>query len=209
MEAYYNVRSKTTNCAIPPPLPSSTACSAPAASTAVRPHETTPIFTAPVAQGFDIMQETADHCLWLALLSPKADRVPRPCADGGRSPRRRAGAAQPRIVPAPEVPTLFEEIGPCPDPHAQWEITRQRWRCRIHGCRDVLEDTTRTHVQRGVLRTPAPAPQVHPSPVQQRGGRHRRGGDQPLRFLDSAEKAERLISWLAPAAPDPRRRSPL
>ncbi|MBI1296768.1 putative baseplate assembly protein [bacterium] len=163
----------------------------------VRPYETTPIFTAPMPQGFDIMQETADRCLWLALLAPKADRVDAVRQTLGRVPEGGQALLNIGIVPALEVPALFEEIGPRAQIPTQWEITRVNADGEAeYMAVDVLEDSTRGLTQRGVLRIAMPAPQFIEAPSNNVRSRVTAGvGDQPPR-LDSAEKAERLVGWL-------------
>lgn len=163
----------------------------------VHPYETTPIFTNPVPQGFDIMQESADRCLWLALLAPKPDRVDAVRQMLGRIPEGGQPLLNIGIVPALEVPALFEEIGPRAHIPTQWEITRVNADGDAeYMALDVVEDSTRGLTQRGIVRIAMPAPQFIQAPSNNVRTRVTAGvGDQPPR-LDSAEKADRLIGWL-------------
>lgn len=163
----------------------------------VRPYTTTPIFTGPIPAGFDIMQETADRCLWLAILASKPERVTAVRQTLGSVPEGGQALLNIGIVPALEVPALFEEIGPRAQIPTQWEITRVNDDGDAeYMAVDVIEDSTLGFTQRGVLRIAMPAPQFIQAPSNNVRTRVTAGvGDQPPR-LDSAEKADRLIGWL-------------
>ncbi|HEU4325854.1 MAG TPA: putative baseplate assembly protein [Roseiflexaceae bacterium] len=165
----------------------------------VRPYATTPLFAAgePVPAGFDLITQTADRCLWLALLAPTPARVPAARAALATNPGGGQALLNIGVAPSISVPALFEEIGPrAAIPHL-WEISRVNARGDAeYQALDVVEDTSRGLTGRGVLRLALPEPALIGAPSNNVRERVTAGvGDQPPR-LDSPEQAARLIGWL-------------
>lgn len=170
------------------------------------PYETTPLFRGglPVQQGVDVFAASADRCLWIAILAAKPDRVDAARKALGRQPSGARPLLNVGIVPALEVPALFEEIGPrAAIPH-RWESTRVNARGDAEYQElDVIEDTTGGLRRRGVVRLAMPAPDFLGAPLNDVRERVTAGvGDQPPR-LDSPELAARLVTWLR-LRPDPK-----
>ncbi|GAB4191736.1 MAG: putative baseplate assembly protein [Roseiflexaceae bacterium] len=165
----------------------------------VRPYATTPLFAAgePIPTGFDLITQTADRCLWLALLAATPARATAARTALATNPGGGQALLNIGVVPSLEVPALFEEIGPrAAIPHL-WEISRLNARGDAeYQALDVVEDTSRGLTQRGVLRLALPAAGVIGAPSNNVRERVTAGvGDQPPR-LDSPEQAARLIGWL-------------
>jgi predicted phage baseplate assembly protein len=163
------------------------------------PYVTTPVFPngAPVPEGFDVMQETVDKCLWLALLASKAELVQQVqetlgASQGGHQPLLSVG-----IVPAMKVPALFEDVGRRAQIPHTWEISSVNAQGEIayHALRR-LADSTAGLTQRGVQRLELPAAQFLGAPSNDVRTDFNAGvGDRPPR-LDDTEIAGRLVVWL-------------
>ncbi len=172
-------------------------------------YATTPVFSDGLAEpaGVDVIANSADHALWIALLAPPA-RQPELQAAQNIAVRKVLGGSDTGapallsvgVVPALSTPALFEEIGPKAKIPVLWEITTQG-----NGPRETdyltLEplpgaDSSQGLSQPGVLRLPLPAQTMIWAPSNDVGDNPHAGvGDNPPR-LDDAEQASRLLAWL-------------
>ena len=172
-------------------------------------YETTPIFSEERADpnGVDVISQSADHALWLALLAPPASQPDKQSAINAAALKALGGGGSGLpaflsvgVVPALSTPALFEAIGPRAKVPMLWEITTPG-----KGPRETdyltLEplpgnDTTQGLSQAGVLRLPLPASSMIWAPDNDVGDNPHAGvGDTPPR-LDDAENAARLLAWL-------------
>ncbi|MBX3081429.1 MAG: putative baseplate assembly protein [Anaerolineae bacterium] len=165
----------------------------------VRPYVTTPMFAngAPEPAGFDIVGQTVDKCLWLALFAPKKELVDTVRQTLGTTPTGATRLLNVGILPAIEVPALFEEIGPrAKIPHL-WEMSRLGTNGQTeYTALDVYDDTSLGLTQRGVQRIGMPQPSlIFAPPNNVRVALNAGVGDQPPR-LDNPDKADRLVGWL-------------
>lgn len=161
-------------------------------------YATTPVFADGVsdARGFDLAANTADGCLWLALLAPKPDQV-----DAVRAVLGAADAERPRIlnigfVPGVEVPSTMDARADATRVRHVWELPVQhgdRWTYRDL---TVAYDGTRGLTTRGVARLVLPgvddlrAPENDPRRMLTAGA-----GDLPPR-LDDPKRRARLVTWI-------------
>jgi predicted phage baseplate assembly protein len=164
------------------------------------PYVTTPVFVDGLAApgGFDVVGDTVDGSLWLALLAPSPELVEEVRTTLGGTHDGRQRLLSVGVVPAVEVPALFEEIGPRARlPHV-WEMSTGR---EIHGepeylTLDVIHDSTAGLSRRGVIRMALPAASRIGAPANDARLVLDAGvGDRPPR-LDPPERAERLVAWL-------------
>lgn len=170
------------------------------------PYVTTPIFVdgAPDADGFDLMTQTVDCSLWLALLAPKAPtRELQPAlVDQVRTAlgRNASGGQQLLsigVMPSIAVPALFDEIGPrARIPHV-WEIGTVNERGEPdYLTLDVADDSTAGLTRSGVVRVVLPAASRIRVPSNDVRTNLKAGvGDAPPR-LDQADLAARLVAWI-------------
>jgi predicted phage baseplate assembly protein len=171
------------------------------------PYVTTPLFVdgAPESAGFNLMDQTLDKSLWIALFASKAPAAQQAAvveqvrqalgkAPSGANPLLNIGFA-----PVVQPPALFEQVGPrARIPHL-WEMTT----LNAQGQLDYLEldsleqaDTTQGLTRPGVVRLLLPAPQFIAAPSNEIRRNFKAGlGDTPPR-LDVPEKAGRLVTWL-------------
>lgn len=162
---------------------------------------TTPVFVdgRPLRRGLDLVQDTADRSLWIALLAAPTVAVEdaRTALAGGRE-----GSPQlinVGIAPAIELPAALDDIDvPGRIPHV-WEIsTGELVDGRpIYTALTVLADSTRDLTRRGVQRLVLPGDPADFGVVE---GDVRRDsnagvGDRPPR-LDDPDKIARLVAWL-------------
>lgn len=170
------------------------------------PYVTTPIFVdgAPETNGFDLMSQTVDRSLWLALLAPKASspESQAPLVEQIRTTlgRNASGGQQLLsigVMPAIAVPALFEDIGPrARIPHV-WEM------CTVNEggepdylTLDVVADTTAGLTRHGIVRVALPAASRIRVPSNDVRANLKAGvGDAPPR-LDQADRAVRLVAWI-------------
>lgn len=166
---------------------------------APQPYVTTPVFAggAPEAGGFDLVTRTIDQCVWLALLAPKKEQVEQIRATLGASEVGGQQLLNVGVMPAIEVPALFEEIGPRARIPHQWEISTLNAQNEAEYLTlDVIGDTSAGLTRRGVLRLALPAASQMRAPSNDVRKLLNAGvGDNPPR-LDVPEKAERLVTWL-------------
>ncbi|HSN04186.1 MAG TPA: hypothetical protein VLS44_04340, partial [Nitrospira sp.] len=170
------------------------------------PYVTTPIFVggAPDPNGFDLMTQTVDRSLWLALLAPKATapELQAPLVEQIRTTlgRNASGGQQLLsigVMPSIAVPALFEDLGPrARIPHV-WEIGTVDERGEPdYLTLDVVADTTAGLTRQGVVRVALPAASRIRVPSNDVRTNLKAGvGDAPPR-LDQADRAARLVAWI-------------
>src|SRR5207253_1579301 len=152
--------------------------------------------------GFDLVEDTVDQSLWIALLVIKDKPEPGDIelAKKALGQNKRGGQQLINIgyMPAIEVPALFENIGARARMPSVWEISTGK---EIKGepeylTLDTIADSTEGLAQRGVLRLALPAPELIGAPSNDVRANLKAGvGDRPPR-LDDPAKAARLIAWL-------------
>jgi predicted phage baseplate assembly protein len=161
---------------------------------------TTPVFPGGAADlaGIDLMAETVDRCLWVALLAPKKELV----ADV----RKTLGGADgtPRLLsvgvaPALQVPDLTERIGERARIRHVWEITtgREPGGEPEYLPLDVIDDSAQSLSRRGVVRLALPGADDVGAPENDvlRNLQAGVGRNRPPR-IDDPERAARLVTWL-------------
>ena len=170
------------------------------------PYVTTPIFVegVPEANGFDVMTQTVDRSLWLALLAPKASapEIQMSLVEEVRNTLGRSASGGQQllsigVMPSIAVPALFEEIGPrARIPHV-WEIgTVDERGDPDYLTLDVVADTTEGLTRPGVVRVALPAAsRIHVPSNDVRANLKAGVGDAPPR-LDQADRAARLVAWI-------------
>jgi predicted phage baseplate assembly protein len=187
-------------------------------SGAPRGYESAAIFEGGVASpgGIDVFGASADRAVWLALLAPEAPRAEEQPSfnEAARSALGGGDSGAPSllsvgVVPALELPTLFEDIGPRARVPVVWEITTAG---RRPNETDYLTlepvaglDGTEGLTRPGTLRLALPDESLIWAPSNDVGANPRAGvGDTPPR-LDDPEKAARLLAWirLRPASGEP------
>ncbi|MFL5496207.1 MAG: putative baseplate assembly protein [Gemmatimonadales bacterium] len=166
----------------------------------VEPYATTPVFPdgAYTAAGFDLIQETVDQSLWLALLAKSADLVDPIRETLGHSGTGGQQLLSIGIAPALEVPELAEEPSRRPRVPHTWEVSFRRNGAgqADYLTLDVISDSTGGLTRQGVLRLALPekrfigTPEDNPRVLLDAGV-----GDQPPR-LDVPEKVGRLVCWI-------------
>ncbi len=179
-----------------------------------RPYVATPVFVNGAADraGLDVVQGTADRCLWLALLSATAelrDPIRQSLAKnptGG--PRLLNVGVAPAIDIAPDegLPQRSDNAGhPARIPHV-WEITGETAGGRVtYHALDVQEDTTAGLTRPGVLRLLLPGQKLIQAPTNDvRKDVFAGVGDRPPR-LDDPDTSARLVAWVR-LRPDPTAR---
>lgn len=162
---------------------------------------TTPLFLDGAdAAGRDVIAESRDGCLWIALLAGKPE-VPlvgavREELGGGSSNRRRV--LNVGVAPAITMPEAFEDIGIRARISHVWEVATGG----DGGTRDdylpldVLSDGTAGLTRTGVVRLLLPGKDDMGVPTNDVLVQHLAGvGDRPPR-IDDPETAARLVAWL-------------
>ena len=182
---------------------------------AISTYYTTPLFTAGQAlnDGVDIVADTADRCLWFALLAPQArpaDRQPGSNADV----RRALGGRLLNVgfVPAlPSTDPLEPATARARVPHV-WEMTVNTTNAPVQDISpwhpeylalDEVGDTTAGLTRSGIVRLTLPREAIIHAPANDvRADPDAGVGDRPPR-LDDAAVASRLVTWirLRPAPP--------
>jgi predicted phage baseplate assembly protein len=164
------------------------------------PYVTTPVFAAakPEPHGFDLIQQTVDQCLWIAILAsePKYVEAAKQALGSnlvGGQPLLNVG-----VMPAIAIPDLFEDIGTrARIPHV-WEISTGQEIADVpqYLSLNVIADSTAGLTRRGVVRLAMPSPNYIGAPTNNVRTRINAGtGDRPPR-IDAPEVAERLVTWL-------------
>jgi predicted phage baseplate assembly protein len=170
------------------------------------PYVTTPVFVdgAPDPNGFDLMTQTVDRSLWLALLAPEAAApelqsllVEQIRTTLGRNASGGQQLLSIGVTPSIAVPALFEDIGPrARIPHV-WEMGTVDERGEAsYLTLDVVADTTAGLTRQGVVRLALPAAARIRVPSNDVRSNLKAGvGDAPPR-LDQADRAGRLVAWI-------------
>jgi hypothetical protein len=163
-----------------------------------KPYQTTPIFTSGVVtKGFDVIANSSDGCLWLALLAAKPEHVEAARNALGRSPQGRPQLLNIGFAPAFTAPDPFEEIEARARIPYVWEITGLDAGGRPEYLTlQVVADTTLGLRKPGIFRLALPAPELIIAPSNNPRDNTEAGvGDTPPR-LDAPDKASRLVAWL-------------
>ncbi|MBZ0316571.1 MAG: putative baseplate assembly protein, partial [Anaerolineae bacterium] len=147
--------------------------------------------------GFEIVSQTVDRSLWLALLAPKKELVGAVKEALGANPTGGQQLLNIGIVPTIRLPDSFEDIGKRGGIAHTWEITGVDTLGRPdYFTLDVIEDNTDKLTKRGVIRLALPAAEFIAAPSNDVRRNFQAGvGDQPPR-LDAADKADRLVAWV-------------
>jgi len=168
-------------------------------SGAPSPYETTPVFAngAPDKTGFDVIGNTVDGYLWLALLAPKGELVEKVRDTLGKEPNGGRQLISIGVTPAIPMPDWSEDVGPSARKPCLWEISSVDANGNaVYLTLDVIADTTAGLTKQGVIRLALPAPEDMAAPSNDVRAMPRAGvGNLPPR-LDVADKASRLITWL-------------
>ena len=167
--------------------------------------------------GVDVFGASADRALWLALFAPEAPRPEQQPLfnDAARSALGGGDSGAPAllsvgVVPALDIPTLFEDVGSRARVPVVWEITtagRRRNETDYLTLEPVAGlDGTEGLTRPGTLRLALPDESLIWAPSNDVGENPRAGvGDAPPR-LDDPEKAARLLAWIrlrpTPGQPD-------
>jgi predicted phage baseplate assembly protein len=169
-----------------------------------KPYVTTPVFANGVAEasGFDLIGQTVDKALWLALLAPKKDLKEDVGTTLGRTPTGARQLLNVGVVPTIQVPSLLEGVGPRAALRVLWEVTALTPAGDLkYLALDVDDDTSAGLTRPGVVRLALPSSDHNGklalgAPSNDVRTRPDAGvGDQPPR-LDDPAKQERLIAWL-------------
>ncbi|HVE86033.1 MAG TPA: putative baseplate assembly protein [Myxococcales bacterium] len=160
-------------------------------------YETTPVFPGGLSdpRGIDLVADTVDHALWVALLAPKSTDVAAMRADlttgAGSGPR----AISVGVAPAVEIPALFDDVGVKGQLTQVWEITGTPVNnVPTYHRLSVIYDSTSGLTRRGVLRLLLPVDLGAPT-NDVKVDPHAGLGDRPPR-LDDPDRAGRLVAWL-------------
>ena len=162
---------------------------------------TTPLFVEGAdAAGRDVIAESRDGCLWIALLAGKPDAAQvaavRDELGGGSSNRRRV--INVGIAPAITMPEAFDDIGIRARLAHVWEVATgaDSGSGDDYLPLDVLADGTAGLTRTGVLRLLLPGKDDMGAPTNDVLVQHLAGvGDRPPR-IDDPETAARLVTWL-------------
>jgi Baseplate J-like protein len=162
---------------------------------------TTPVFPGGAAMpaGVDLVKDTVDGSLWLALLAPKKEQIAQARTALGKDPNGGQVLLSVGVMPNIAMPEpLATDIGPRGRiPHI-WEVSTGKLvdgKPEYVTC-DVIEDSSAGLTRRGVLRIQLAAESrlgALPNDVRQdvKAGTD----DRPPR-LDDPDQAERLVCWL-------------
>jgi predicted phage baseplate assembly protein len=186
----------------------------------IRTYYTTPIFGGGIAaaESVDIVADTADRCLWFALLAPQARPVDQQLARNTEARQALGGRLlNLGFVPAlPSTDPLEAVTARARVPHV-WEITANTTNQPVSDTRpwrpeylalDEVGDTTAGLTRPGIMRLSLPRHEVIHAPANDvRADPDAGVGDRPPR-LDDAAMAARLAAWLRlrpapPPAPGP------
>lgn len=176
-----------------------------------KPYVTTPVFANGVAEatGFDLIGQTVDKALWLALLAPKKELKEDVRTTLGRTPTGGRQLLNVGVVPTIQVPNLLEGIGSRSALRVVWEVTALTPAGVVqYLALDIDSDTSAGLTQPGVVRLLLPSSDHNGKLALGAPSNDVRTnliagvGEQPPR-LDDPAKQERLIAWLRlrPAEP--------
>jgi len=173
---------------------------------AVEPYVTTPVFVDGMASkaGLDVVQDTADRSLWIALLASRSEDVTAVksalAGDGDSSEILNIG-----IAPAIELPASFDDIRRTGQlDHSWWVSTADLVDDEsVYSSLRRLQDTTRDYTCRGIERLVMPGG-VEDFGVLEGDARKEANagiGDRPPR-IDDPDRLSRLVAWLRLRAAD-------
>ena len=168
------------------------------------PYATTPLFVEGQshATGFDIISETIDKSLWVALFAQDKDNVDavRKTLGGKNSVDSdfQQRILNIGIMPSIEVSTLFEEVGERGKINIVWEISTGK-EINLepeYMTLDVIADSSVGLSKRGVQRLLLPGEEAIGAPSNDvRTSLNAGVGDRPPR-IDDEDQAARLVTWL-------------
>lgn len=167
----------------------------------VKPYVTTPVFVngASEAAGVDVVNDTVDRALWMAILAPKPDDATKAAvlATLGGTSTGASRLLNIGVAPTLAVPDLDTDIGTQAKIPILWELSRLDARGRTDYTQlDVVEDTTTGLTRRGVVRVALPQSSMIGAPTNDPRQQLLAGvGDQPPR-LDNPKTAARLVAWV-------------
>lgn len=167
-------------------------------------YETTPLFADGLAQpdGVDIVGDTVDRCLWIALLAPKAARGEDPAALRlrVRDQLARNAAGAPRLINVGVIPALTlpddQRVAEPLQIAAEWELSVGGGRNTDYQTLDKARDGTEGLRRAGVLRLVPPGPALIGVGDSARAVDTLSGVDDEPPRLDDAERQVRLVAWL-------------
>lgn len=168
------------------------------------PYFTKPVFAngLPDIAGFDIVQQTLDRSLWVALLAPKPDPdlVESIRQTLGTNPTGGRSLLNLGIVPAITLPEEFEEIRSRIQTPFVWEISMGRSLPNNpqYLPLQAVADSSAGLTRRGIMRLALPAASqigVPSNDVRTPEGLMAGRGDSPPR-IDTPQIASRLVAWL-------------
>jgi predicted phage baseplate assembly protein len=162
------------------------------------PYVTTPVFEngAMSAAGVDIIRESVDHKLWIALMAPEA-KLMKQALDSLKSDQPLA--LNVGLALAYEIPGLTEDIGARARIPLEWQLSTGKPDAGDSGMRtlEVLQDTTKDLSRNGVVRLALPPAQNIGAPASDPRQNLLAGvGASPPR-VDAAQDAERQVAWLS------------
>jgi predicted phage baseplate assembly protein len=159
------------------------------------PYVTQPVFPEQRAEpaGLDLIAQTVDHCLWIALFADDRDKVRTGLSDRTRSETR----LNIGVVPSISVPALFERVGKRAAVRHVWEMSTGRPEDNpAFVTLEVVEDTSGGLTRAGVLRVVLPPGDLIGAPTNDVRQQVRAGvGDRPPR-LDDAKQEATLVTWI-------------
>lgn len=167
-------------------------------------YETTPLFADGMAvpAGVDIVGDSVDRCLWIALLAPKAARGEDPAAlrDRVRGQLARNDAGAPRLINVGVIPALTlpdeQRVAEPLKIGAEWEISLGGARRTDYHTLDKAYDGTDGLRHAGVLRLVPPGSDLIGVGESARTVDMLSGVDDEPPRLDDAERQARLVAWL-------------
>jgi hypothetical protein len=168
-------------------------------------YETTPLFADGLAlpQGIDVVADTVDRCVWMALLAPKATRA----EDQGTLRQRalellaRGESGAPRLInvgvlPALVVPDELRQIGAREQIDAQWEISVGGAAQTDYHTLDIAPGSADGLKRAGVFRLVPPGAELIGVGASARGIDALSGVDDEPPRLDDPDRQQRLVAWL-------------
>jgi len=168
-------------------------------------YETTPLFANGLAlpQGIDVVADTVDRCVWIALLAPKATRAEDQSTlrDRARELLARDEAGAPRLInvgvlPALVLPDEQREIGAREQIDAQWEISVGGAAQTDYHTLDIAPGSADGLKRAGVFRLVPPGAELIGVGASARGIDALSGVDDEPPRLDDPERQQRLVAWL-------------
>jgi predicted phage baseplate assembly protein len=166
-----------------------------------KPYVTTPAFPGDRLrpEGFDLIHDTTDGCLWIALLAPKPDAavVTRTRDALARGPDGRPHVLSVGVVPALSLPAAVDELPERRRIAHVWEMstTLEVKGEPVYRTLDVIHDGTEGLNRQGIVRLVLPAADIG-APTNDVGQKLHAGvGSLPPR-LDDAALAARLVAWV-------------